>query len=224
MRLVTRREKSPWRCSAVGTVQSWVWGCVRGGLRGDHPEEFVAAIEDFGQDDGAIEAEAVGVVAIDGAADAGGVAAVAVGVEFFVFEEFEEFAVEGVGAGAEVDGGGAAADAAILGVVGIGDDGDFFDGLEAGSKAGAAGAAGGGDAIDQDFVFAGAAAVDGDGVDVAEGVELVVAPVVAGFGDAGEDVLELEEIAAGGGDVADEFLGDGAAADGRFGLEEGLRR
>jgi hypothetical protein len=79
-----------------------------------------------------------------------------------------------------------------------------------------------GGAVEQDFVLAAAAAVDGEARGAADVERTQVAPA-AGLEDAGRGPGDLEGVAALCGEVGDEFVGEGGVAVGGFGLELGER-
>src|SRR5207244_13121328 len=99
-------------------------------LKRDHEEHAVAAIEDFGQIDRAVEFKSEGALLEKHARQAGLVGRPIVGPQLVVLEELEQLAVEAVGAGLGDDGGYTAANTAILRVIVVGLDGELLRAIE----------------------------------------------------------------------------------------------
>lgn len=189
-------------------------------------EGFVLAVVDLGDDERAAEAGAV-FVALEGAElAAAGVGEVAIGIHAAVAEEFEDAAVEGIGAGLGGDGEDAAAGAAVFGAVGVGLDTEFFDAFDGGDGAvgvhvGSVGIHRDGDAIHHDGVRGIATAIHGE---TSDGFEAFTDAAVTASGaeahDARGERCETEDVASVEREVDDALVFNDAAKGGGGGVDE----
>ena len=131
----------------------------------------------------------------------------------FVAEVFEEGAVDVVGAAAGGDCDDATASAAEFGGDGVGDDGEFLDGVDDGLVAGV---------LDADVVFGDddGGAVDGDFAGCVAAAGDPGSGAAAGY-DAGSESSEAEGIAAVEGEVHHRLVGDDSGDGGSGGSELG---